>query len=207
MKKVYGQRETEITELKTQIASKRYFEKPSDFDIPEFELVEDELGEEKIKSLMEDTFKVERRAEEQQYLTPLNEEIRELKDENEKLDIEYRQLRSQHELLQGCNEELKTEINEKEEEVKKMEYQMAVLKEEFAKMEREKNQTTIAHEKQHIRMMFIKFMESALQGSKEGPELLKCLLGLLDLPESNRAQIIESFKSKTNKKSSFKVFN
>jgi len=41
---------------------------------------------------------------------------------------------------------------------------MAVLKEEFAKMEREKNQTTIAHEKQHIRMMFIKFMESALQG-------------------------------------------
>jgi len=207
MKKVYGQRETEITELKTQIASKRYFEKPSDFDIPEFELVEDELGEEKIKSLMEDTFKVERRAEEQQYLTPLNEEIRELKDENEKLDIEYRQLRSQHELLQGCNEELKTEINEKEEEVKKMEYQMAVLKEEFAKMEREKNQTTIAHEKQHIRMMFIKFMESALQGSKEGPELLKCLLGLLDLPESNRAQIIEGFKSKTNKKSSFKVFN
>jgi len=41
---------------------------------------------------------------------------------------------------------------------------MAVLKEEFAKMEREKNQTTIAHEKQHIRMMFMKFMESALQG-------------------------------------------
>jgi len=57
-------------------------------------------------------------------LAPLNDEIRELRDENEKLDIEFRQLKSQHELLQGCNEELKTEINEKEDEVKKMEYQV-----------------------------------------------------------------------------------
>jgi len=47
-----------------------------------------------------------------------------LRDENEKLDLEFRQLKSQHELLQGCNEELKTEINEKEDEVKKMEYQV-----------------------------------------------------------------------------------
>jgi len=37
-----------------------------DFDIPSFELVDDDLDEEKIKSLMEDTFKVERRAEEQE---------------------------------------------------------------------------------------------------------------------------------------------
>lgn len=41
---------------------------------------------------------------------------------------------------------------------------MQVLKEEFAKMEKEKNETTIANKIQHIRQMFLKFLEGGLQG-------------------------------------------
>jgi len=47
---------------------------------------------------------------------------------------------------------------------------LVILKEEFTKMQKEvdvvrkEGKSAVAHEKQHIRIMFLKFIQSVLQG-------------------------------------------
>ena len=78
------------------------------------------------------------------------------------------------------HDDLQGELADKDSEIKKFEeqvfssklynfnsVQLFVIKEEFSKIQMEKDRkgtNPIAHEKQHIRTMFSKFMLSALQG-------------------------------------------
>lgn len=76
------------------------------------------------------------------------------------------------------------------------------------------------HEKEHLKKIFIKFVDSALQGyrmslilliiirNKDAEELLKVVLTLLEVPEQDKALLIAGFKSKVSKKGMFsKMFS
>ena len=52
------------------------------------------------------------------------EQIRILQDENEKLETENKQVRTNYEMLGFVNEDLKAELTDKEEEMKKADYQV-----------------------------------------------------------------------------------
>ena len=52
------------------------------------------------------------------------EQIRILQDENERLETENKQVRTNYEMLGFVNEDLKAELTDKEEEMKKADYQV-----------------------------------------------------------------------------------
>ena len=60
---------------------------------------------------------------------------------------------------------------------------------------------SIAHEKEHIRTIFCKFMNTLLAGNaKDSEELLKLLVSLLELNETSKNQVLTGFKAKAQKK-------
>jgi len=105
----------------------------------------------------------------------LHEKSRTLQDENEKLEAENKQLKSEHELSRIMDEDLRSDLVDKDEEMKRLQFQLVVLKEELTKADKKSQsqdssplmappQASISHEKEHIRTIFSKFMESLSQG-------------------------------------------
>jgi len=192
--------------------------------------IQDEIDDLKVKSFLEESIKIEAKnyskkgeksvvQEEQETIKSLYEQIRILQDENERLETENKQVRTNYEMLGFVNEDLKAELTDKEEEMKLADSQLVILKEEFTKMQKEvdkakkevdkvtkEGKSAVAHEKQHIRIMFLKFIQSVLQGTKDAPDLLQFLLSLLDLGETDKQTILNDFKSKMGKKGGFKLF-
>jgi len=135
---------------------------------------------------------------EKEYIQRLLSEIRNLQDENDQIDSEYKQLKNDFEILKFLNEDLKADIVDKDERIKKLLETM--MNEKGENKSGEFDEEKARHEKEHLKKIFLKFFDSALQGSKDAEDLFKVLLTLLEIPEQDKNMLLTGFKSKSSKK-------
>mmetsp|Transcript_16234 Transcript_16234/g.13820 ORF Transcript_16234/g.13820 Transcript_16234/m.13820 type:complete len:139 (-) Transcript_16234:128-544(-) len=133
--------------------------------------------------------------------------VRELEDENQKMEDERKNAKNDYELAQFQNQELRSEIKDLEDNAERMDFQMKVIKDEYKKIQEQKS-NSIDHEKEALRKMFVSFMESSLEKkSGEAEAMLMTFLNLLGFGETDRKTVLEGFKAKSVKKGTFsKVF-
>ena len=61
----------------------------------------------------------------------MNRQIRKLQDENEQLDSEFKQLKNDYDIIKFLNEDLKADIADKDERIRKLLESMVRLNKEF----------------------------------------------------------------------------
>jgi len=104
------------------------------------------------------------------------------------LQDENKQLQSDFTMIKFSCEELKAEIVDKEEQIKILN---SKLPDDLPSFGEQKPNP----EKEHIKVIFLKFLQSAFLGERESSlELLRLLLNLLQTPESEQNKTLEDFK-------------
>jgi len=169
-----------------------------------------ENDEQKVKSILEENDKPfgfnaineESINKDREEIKVLYEKLRNLQDNYDKLDSIHKQQTTDYDMLKFLNEDLKHEIGERDDDIQRLNEQLSVLKNELSKMTKERDQSDIAHEKQHIRTMFTKFLGSAIEGNKDSLDLLKLLLSLIGFTEEQKNELIAGYKTKSSTKKS-----
>lgn len=119
-----------------------------------------------------------------------------------------------NELKNNC-EKLTEDIKDQEENELKFMAQNTVLKNEISVLEKKINENKIFHEKEHLKVMFIKYMECLLSKEEhnrsEAEEYLTVICSLLAINEQDRIFFINSINSlhlnqNQNKSESAKLF-
>jgi len=131
-----------------------------------------------------------------------------LKYDNDKLRHVIEQLRDANEKFQVANMQLHEELKDRENDELKLTQQLGILKKELANTQGQLNQTSIQHEKQHLKKMLIKFMEGVSKGDAGAPDILKIICSLVDCTEKERNDLMGLIPKKEVKKSgSFNFFS
>lgn len=90
------------------------------------------------------------------------QQVRKLQDDNDRLDSEYRQLKNDYDILKFLCDDLKAELTEKDERIAKL--LENIMTNEAGNAGSINLEQSAVHEKEHLRKIFLKFLDSALQG-------------------------------------------
>ena len=119
-------------------------------------------------------------------------------------------------MLKFIRDELKSEINDKNERIQELELK-ATERENLPTFGGKEKESDRTFEKEHLKTTFIKFIQSALKGyiafflllliisrnAEAATDFLRTLLSLLYVSEDVQTQILNDFKQKASKKGVF----
>jgi len=122
----------------------------------------------------------------------LQEQVKSLQEEKEKLINDMKYLRTDKERLTYKVEQFLAELQEYEETQQN-------LKIDIKDLEKKLTENEVYHEKGGLKKMFLKFLESAFQQNKDAGDLLKILLTLFDCTEKEKAELTKTYQAKAKK--------
>mmetsp|Transcript_51171 Transcript_51171/g.58809 ORF Transcript_51171/g.58809 Transcript_51171/m.58809 type:complete len:132 (+) Transcript_51171:3-398(+) len=123
-----------------------------------------------------------------------------LQEENDKLHLDVEELKNTNAYLKNLNDMLVAEIKDYESTQEKLILQDKLLKQEIAEAQtKNKEISNFMIEKEHLKNMFMKFLDNLAEEKKDAAELLKVLLSLFNVNDKERTDFLGRLKTKGKK--------